>query len=98
MGKFEITESTSHFIGLYAGVLSNSQVREVVEDSDCILNLGAMLTELITGIFATQLGQSRIIVAPVETVTTRLHQYAGTLSTIVGVTRPSYYRIQRILF
>lgn len=74
MGKSVIAESTPGFVGVYAGVLSSPQVREAVEDSDCILNLGAMLTDLNTGIFTAQLEPSRVIMASSETVTIRRHR------------------------
>jgi TPP-dependent 2-oxoacid decarboxylase len=77
MGKSVVAESTPGFVGVYAGSLSNAQVRRAVEDSDCILNLGAMLTDLNTGIFTAHLDPSRIIAATAESLSIRRHHYAG---------------------
>lgn len=77
MGKSVVSESTPGFVGVYAGSLSNAQVREAVEGSDCILNLGAMLTDLNTGIFTAPLEPSRVIMSSAETLTIRRHHYAG---------------------
>ena len=84
MGKSVVAESTPGFIGVYAGSLSNESVREAVEDSDCVLNLGAMLTDLNTGIFTAELDPSRVIRASAEMLTIRHHHYAGvTLGSFV---------------
>lgn len=77
MGKSVVAESTRGFVGVYAGSLSNTRVRKAVEESDCILNLGAMLTDLNTGIFTAHLDPSRIIMSSAETLTIRRHHYAG---------------------
>ncbi len=77
MGKSVVAESTPGFVGVYAGSLSNSDVRNAVEDSDCILNLGAMLTDLNTGIFTAHLDPSRMIMSSAEILTIRRHHYAG---------------------
>ncbi len=77
MGKSVVSESTPGFVGVYAGSLSNAQVRSAVEESDCILNLGAMLTDLNTGIFTAHLEPSRIIMSSADTLTIRRHHYAG---------------------
>ncbi|MFT4582612.1 MAG: TPP-dependent 2-oxoacid decarboxylase [Gammaproteobacteria bacterium] len=77
MGKSVVPETTPGFVGVYAGILSDPAVRAAVEQSDCILNLGAMLTDLNTGIFTAQLDPSRMIVASADTLTIRRHHYAG---------------------
>ncbi len=77
MGKSVVAESTPGFIGVYAGNLSNSEVRTAVEDSDCILNLGAMLTDVNTGIFTAHLDPSHMIMSSAEILTIRRHHYAG---------------------
>ncbi len=77
MGKSVVAESTPGFVGVYAGSLSDAEVRDAVEGSDCVLNLGAMLTDLNTGIFTAVLEPSRIIAATAEILTIRRHQYPG---------------------
>lgn len=77
MGKSVVAESTPGFVGVYAGSLSSAEVRHAVEESDCILNLGAMLTDLNTGIFTALLDPSRIVAATAETLSIRRHHYQG---------------------
>lgn len=49
MGKSVIDEDHPQFIGLYEGNRSRSYVRERVEKADCILHLGAFMTDFNTG-------------------------------------------------
>lgn len=77
MGKSVVAESAPGFVGVYAGSLSVDSVRHAVEDSDCVLNLGAMITDLNTGIFTANLNPSRVIMANAEMLTIRHHHYPG---------------------
>lgn len=77
MGKSVVNEDLPGFVGVYAGGLSNEMVRAAVEDSDCILNLGAMLTDLNTGIFTALLDPARIIAATADQLGIRRHHYRG---------------------
>jgi indolepyruvate decarboxylase len=75
MGKSVMSESTPGFVGVYAGSMSGEAVRDAVENSDCILNLGAMLTDLNTGIFTANLDPARVIMASAESLVIRRHHY-----------------------
>lgn len=77
MGKSVVNEDLPGFVGVYAGGLSNETVRAAVEDSDCILNLGAMLTDLNTGIFTAHLDPAKIIAATADQLGIRRHHYRG---------------------
>ncbi len=77
MGKSVVNEDLPGFVGVYAGGLSNEMVRAVVEDSDCVLNLGAMLTDLNTGIFTAHLDPAKIIAATADELGIRRHHYRG---------------------
>lgn len=77
MGKSVVNEELPGFVGVYAGSLSNELARSAVEGSDCVLNLGAMLTDLDTGIFTANLDPSRIIAAGAESLSIRRHFYRG---------------------
>ncbi|MCZ6772793.1 MAG: thiamine pyrophosphate-binding protein [Proteobacteria bacterium] len=77
MGKSVVNEDLPGFVGVYAGGLSNEMVRAAVEDSDCVLNLGAMLTDLNTGIFTAHLDPARIIAASADELGIRRHHYRG---------------------
>ena len=77
MGKSVVNEELPGFCGVYAGSLSNEMTRAAVESSDCVLSLGAMMTDLNTGIFTAELEPSRMIQAQADAVRIRRHQYPG---------------------
>lgn len=77
MGKSVVNEELPGFVGVYAGSLSNEATRAAVETSDCVLNLGAMLTDLDTGIFTASLDPARMIAAGAESLSIRRHHYHG---------------------
>ncbi|WP_413522444.1 alpha-keto acid decarboxylase family protein [Photobacterium phosphoreum] len=58
--KAIIDETHPNFIGLYDGKVINRAVREMVENSDCVINLGALLTDFNTGAFSAQWPQNTI--------------------------------------
>ena len=75
MGKSVIAETRAGFLGVYGGGMCREDVRVAVEESDCLLLLGAMLTDLNTGIFTARLNPSKTISSTAETLTVRRHQY-----------------------
>jgi pyruvate decarboxylase len=52
MGKGVLNEDHPRFGGVYAGSLSSPEVREVVENADLILSVGALLSDFNTGSFS----------------------------------------------
>lgn len=85
MGKSVINEERPGFLGVYAGSLSNEMTRAAVEQSDCILNLGAMMTDLDTGIFTANVNPASTIQASPESLRIRRHHYHGVdLATFLG--------------
>ncbi len=77
MGKSVVNEELPGFVGVYAGSLSNEMTRAAVEQSDCVLNLGAMLTDLDTGIFTANLDPAKMIQASASGLIIRRHHYLG---------------------
>lgn len=77
MGKSVINEELPGFVGVYAGSLSNEMTRSAVEQSDCVISLGAMMTDLNTGIFTADLELSNMVQAQAETLRIRRHHYPG---------------------
>jgi indolepyruvate decarboxylase len=55
LGKSVITEMHPLYIGLYEGAMGRAEVTQFVEESDCVLLLGAFMTDLNLGIFTAQL-------------------------------------------
>jgi indolepyruvate decarboxylase len=61
MDKGVLGETHPNYIGMYAGTLLNEPVRAFVEGCDCVLSIGAMLTDVNTGAYTAQLERSKII-------------------------------------
>jgi indolepyruvate decarboxylase len=61
--KSVLPELHPQFIGIYQGGWSREAVRRQIESSDCLLSLGAWMTDLDTGLFSDHLDISHMIVA-----------------------------------
>jgi pyruvate decarboxylase len=48
MGKGALNETNSHYGGVYIGEISLPDVRKAVENSDCVLSIGALLSDFNT--------------------------------------------------
>jgi indolepyruvate decarboxylase len=57
--------------------LSQENIRQYVESSDCIILLGVLLTDLDLGIFTAHLDQGKSIYATSEKTSIRYHTYPG---------------------
>ncbi|MFA8299075.1 MAG: alpha-keto acid decarboxylase family protein [Hyphomicrobiales bacterium] len=55
MGKGVIDESSSLFLGIYNGELSDKYVQERVESSDLVISFGTVLSDFNTGGFSSQI-------------------------------------------
>ena len=75
MGKSLIDETNPHFVGLYSGALSKAYVRETVEGADCVLNLGAFMSDINLGIYTANIPTERLIHATVEGVQIKHHHF-----------------------
>jgi indolepyruvate decarboxylase len=76
LGKTVLDENHPQFIGLYQGDLSRDYVRQRVQTADCVLTLGALLTDFNTGGFTVRLNGDRTTSANIRTVKIRHHYYA----------------------
>jgi indolepyruvate decarboxylase len=63
--KAVIDETFPHYVGIYAGKASEPQVRETIENSDCLLCIGYRPIEVTTGDFTASL--------PADTIHARGH-------------------------
>jgi indolepyruvate decarboxylase len=75
LGKTIVSEHHPQFIGLYEGDRSREYVRTRVESADCILQLGALMSDLDTGGFTMDLDDSKTINANMRSVKIRHHYY-----------------------
>jgi TPP-dependent 2-oxoacid decarboxylase len=75
LGKSILSEMHPQFIGSYAGNLSQEYVQQRVETSDCILCLGAFMSDINLGGFTAQLPETRLINANSDKVKIKHHFY-----------------------
>jgi indolepyruvate decarboxylase len=61
--KSVLPELHPQFIGIYQGGWSRASVKHQLESSDCLLSIGAWMTDLDTGLFSDNLDTSRTIAA-----------------------------------
>ena len=48
MGKGALNETNNHYGGVYIGEISLPDVRKAAENSDCVLSIGALLSDFNT--------------------------------------------------
>jgi TPP-dependent 2-oxoacid decarboxylase len=103
LGKTVLSEQHPQFIGLFEGDRSRDYVRNRVESADCILQLGALLTDFNTGGFTTNLDDAKTISANIRSVKIKHHYYENVSlhDFILGLTEklsrrdPATLEIQR---
>jgi indolepyruvate decarboxylase len=76
LGKSIISEMHPQFIGNYAGALSRDYVRQRVEEADCILCLGALMSDMNLGGFTAHLDETKLINANSDKVKIKYHHYS----------------------
>lgn len=75
LGKSVVGEQHPFYLGVYEGALGRDDVRRYVESSDCVIMLGAFLTDINLGIYTAQLDPIRTIYANSEKLSIRYHTY-----------------------
>ncbi|HUT94781.1 MAG TPA: thiamine pyrophosphate-binding protein [Thermoguttaceae bacterium] len=79
LGKSVVSETHPRFAGIYAGAMGREDVTELVEESDCVIVLGAFLTDIDMGIYTAKLDPLRCIYATSETLRISHHHFHGVL-------------------
>jgi indolepyruvate decarboxylase len=79
MGKSVIGEQHPFYLGIYGGAMGREEVRRQVEGSDCLLMLGAFMTDINLGIFTARLDPARCISVTSEKLSIGHHSYEGVL-------------------
>lgn len=75
LGKSVLGEKHPQFLGVYGGVASRNEARIAAQDSDCILCLGTLMTDIEIGHERPMHDQSKLILANSEKVRIRHHTY-----------------------
>jgi indolepyruvate decarboxylase len=77
LGKSIISELHPQYLGVYEGAMGLDAVRRAVEQSDCVLILGAFMTDINLGIYTANLDPARSINATSERIAIKHHNYEG---------------------
>jgi indolepyruvate decarboxylase len=75
LDKSALDERLPSYLGVYAGQMGREEVRAYVEESDCVILLGTLLTDVNLGGFTAQLDPARCIHATQERLAVGLHSY-----------------------
>lgn len=75
LGKSVVPEKHPLYIGLYEGAMGHEEVTQFVEESDCVLLLGAFMTDINLGIFTATLDPAKCIYVTSEQLRIRHHHY-----------------------
>jgi indolepyruvate decarboxylase len=79
LGKSVIAESHPLYLGVYEGAMGRESVRQYVESSDCVILLGAFMTDINLGIFTAHLDPSKCIYATSEQLRVGHHYFRDVL-------------------
>ncbi len=75
LSKSVIAELHPRYLGVYEGAMGHEDVRDYVESSDCLILLGAPMSDVDLGIFTARLDQRRSIAVTSEKTMIRYHNY-----------------------
>jgi TPP-dependent 2-oxoacid decarboxylase len=75
LGKSVFGELHPCYLGIYEGAMGREEVRQYVESSDCLILLGAFMSDLNLGIFTAQLDPKRSINITSEKASIQFHNY-----------------------
>src|SRR5215212_7746829 len=79
LSKSVISEDHPLYLGLYEGAMGHQSVREYVESSDCLILLGALMTDIDFGISPTPIEQSKSIYVTSEKLSIKHHNFENVL-------------------
>ncbi|MEW6306935.1 MAG: thiamine pyrophosphate-binding protein [Verrucomicrobiota bacterium] len=75
LGKSVIGEHHPFYLGVYEGAMGRDDVRRHVESSDCVIMLGAFMTDINLGVYTARLDPARSIYATSEKLSIGYHTY-----------------------
>ena len=77
LGKAAFPESHPQFAGIYLGALGEPGVRSLLDESDCVLGIGVVATDLGTGFWTQRIHPSARVMVDADSVQVRHHRYDG---------------------
>jgi TPP-dependent 2-oxoacid decarboxylase len=79
LSKSVISEDHPSYLGVYEGAMGHQSVREYVESSDCLILLGAFMTDINFSISPTPIEQSKSIYVTSEKLSIKYHNFENVL-------------------
>ena len=79
LSKSVISEDHPSYIGVYEGAMGHQSVRECVESSDCLILIGALMTDINFGISPTPIEPSKSIYVTSEKLSIKHHNFENVL-------------------
>ena len=79
LSKSVISEDHPSYLGVYEGAMGHQSVREYVESSDCLILLGALMTDINFSISSTPIEQSKSIYVTSEKLSIKYHNFENIL-------------------
>lgn len=79
LSKSIISETNPMYIGVYSGGLSEKPVQDYVESSDCVIMLGAFITDVFLGLNTARLERKNTILVNTEKANIGHHSYERVL-------------------
>lgn len=75
LGKSVVRETNPLYIGVYSGVFSDPKCKEYIDSSDCVILLGAFISDVLLGFTADGLKREKSIILGMEKKLVGLHSY-----------------------
>ncbi len=75
LSKSIFPEDNPLYLGVYGGALSVPEVREYVENSDCIMMLGAFKTDMMMGVYTADINPDKCIFVTTEKAKIGYYRY-----------------------
>jgi indolepyruvate decarboxylase len=79
LSKSVISEDDPYYIGVYQGAMGHPFVKKFVESSDCLILLGALMTDINFSISSTPIEQSKSIYVTSEKLSIKHHSFENVL-------------------
>ena len=79
LSKSVISEDDPYYIGVYEGAMGHHLVKRYVESSDCLILLGALMTDINFSISSTPIEQSKSIYVTSEKLSIKHHNFENVL-------------------
>jgi len=66
LGKSAVDEKNPHYLGVYAGIVGDDEIRRYVESADCIILIGVLMTDVNLGANTAVLDRDKMIMLSEE--------------------------------